>query len=259
VCLRPTLLLCVLAAACSARLAFAAAAVRLTGDARFHDGAPVLDLVANGDGEAAEVTPTVVYQHRTWKGDAASVPPGGRHAWSFPLPAPDDPGTFPVSIRADYRAGGRSAMTPLVLVLATPGAAGSPLRVTLTTTPITSFGRGELVLENGDDRTLAGRVSYFLPSDLRTDPESAPARMAPGERAVLPLLIENLGAKPTSGESLFAVFEYDADGAHHTVVATAPLSVSSRGGVTVALMIGLGALAAAVCVLAVAWRRAAAG
>jgi hypothetical protein len=256
--LRRTFLLCVLAAACSPRLAGADVAVRLTGDVRFHDGAPVLELVANGNGEAAEVTPTVVYQHRTWTGDTATIPPGSRHAWSFPLPVPDDPGTFPVSIRADYRAGGRTAMTPLVLVLATPGAAGSPVRMALTTTPITTFGRGELVLENGDDRTLAGRVSYLLPSGLRTDPESTPALLAAGERAVLPLLIENLGAPPTSGESLFAVFEYGADGSHHTVIATAPLTVASRGGLSVALMVGLGALAAAVCVLAVAWRRAAA-
>jgi hypothetical protein len=240
------------------RLAVAHAAVRLTGEVRFHDGAPLLDLVANGNDETAEVTPTVVYQHRTWTGDAATIPPGSRHAWSFPLPAPDDPGTFPVSIRADYRTGGHAAVTPLVLVLATPGAAGSPVRTTLTTTPITTFGRGELVLENTDDRPLAGRVSYLLPSGLRTDPESTPARVAAGERAVLPLLIENLGGRTTSGESLFAVFEYSADGSYHTVVATAALTVASRGGFSVALMVGLAALAAAVCVLAVAWRRAAA-
>jgi len=233
-------------------------AVGLTGDVRFRDGTPVLELVANGHDERVQVTPTVVYHHRTWTGDTATIPPGNRHAWSFPLPAPEDPGTFPVSIRAAYRAGGHAAMTPLVLVLATPGAAGSPVRTTLTTTPITTFGRGELVLENGDDRPLAGRVSYLLPAGLRTDPESTPARVAAGERAVLPLLIENLGALPTSGESLFAVFEYSADGSHHTVVAAAPLDVAPPRGVSVPLMVGLGALAAAVCVLVVASRRAAA-
>jgi hypothetical protein len=250
------LLACVVAAACSARPA--TAGVRLTGDVRFHDGAPVLELVAHGVDESAEdVTPTVVYQHRTWTGEPATVTPGDRHAWSFPLPVPDDPGTFPVSIRAPYRAGGRAAMTPLVLVLATPGATENPLRATLVTTPITSFGRGELVLENHDDRALAGRVSYFLPSGLRTDPESTPARLATGERAVLPLLIERLGGMTPSGESLFAVFEYSADGAHHTVVATAPLSVTARGGLSVPVAVGLGALAAAVGVLMLAWRRAA--
>lgn len=255
--LRRAFVLCILAV-CGARPAVADVAVRLTGEVRFRDGSPVLELVATGNEETADVTPTVVYRHQTWTGDLATIPRGSRHAWSFPLPAPDDPGTFPVSIRADYRADGRAAMTPLVLVLATPGAAPSPVHATLVTTPITTFGRGEVVLENGDDRALAGRVSYLLPSGLRTDPESTPARVQPGERMVLPLLIENLGAPPASGEPLFAVFEYAAEGWHHTVVATAPLTVASRGGLPVALMVGGGALVVAVGVLGLAWRRAAA-
>jgi hypothetical protein len=149
-------------------------------------------------------------------------------------------------------------MTPLVLVLATPGAAASPVRPILSTTPIGGFGRGELSLENRDDRTVAGRVSFLLPSGLRTDPQSSPQRLAPGERAVVPLLIENRGASTTATDSLFAVFEYDADGAHHTVVTTAPLVVTAQGRSSVPIVIGLAALAAAVAALATAWRRAAA-
>jgi hypothetical protein len=163
-----------------------------------------------------------------------------------------------VSIRVEHRAGGRTAMTPLVLVLATPGAAESPVRATLSTTPITSYGRGELALENGDDRPVAGRVSFFLPSGLRTDPESAPQRLAAGARAVVPLLIENRGAGRASTDALFAVFEYDADGTHHTVVTTAPLAVTVQGRLSLPIVIGLAALASAVGVLAMAWRRAAA-
>ncbi len=235
--------------------------MQVTGEAQFRGGSPVLELVAQGTGSemAEDVTPTVVYQHREWKGDPAAIPSGGRHTWSFALPAPDDPGTFPVSIRVDYRGGGRAAMTPLVLVLATPGAAASPVRTTLSTTPITRFGRGELVLENGDDRPLAGRVSFLLPAGLRTEPESIPMRVAAGERAIVPLLIENRSGPTTPGNALFAVFEYSADGRHHTVVATAPLTVTSKDGLSVPLTVGLGALALAVGVLAIAWRRAAAG
>lgn len=253
--LRCIVLLCALVA-CGAPPPAANAPVRLTGDVRFRDGVPVLELVAHGSGETAEVTPTIIYQHRTWSADAATIPPGSRHAWSLPLPPPDDPGTFPVTIRAEYRVGSRSAVAPLVLVLATPGAAGTPVRAGLVTTPITTFGRGELTLENGEDRPIAGRVSYVLPSGLRTDPESTPAQMASGGRAVVPLLIENRDGQTPSGESLYAVYEYAAEGSHYTVVASAPLAIAARGGDSVPLIIGVAALAAALGIAILASRRA---
>jgi hypothetical protein len=74
----------------------------------------------------------------------------------------------------------------------------------------------------------------------------------------VPLLIENRGAASTATDSLFAVFEYDADGTHHTVVTTAPLSVTAQGRLSVPILIGLAAMTSAVGVLAMAWRRAAA-
>jgi hypothetical protein len=232
--------------------------VQVTGQAQFRGETPSLELAVRTRDEPAEgVTPTVVYQHREWRGEPAAIAAGGQHTWSFALPAPAAPGTFPVSIRVEQRAGGRTAMTPLVLVLATPGATQSPVRATLSTTPITSFGRGELALENRDDRTLAGRISFLLPSGLRTDPASAPQRLSAGERAVVPLLIENRGAGSATADSLFAIFEYDADGMHHTVVTTAPLAVTAQGWLSVPIVIGLAALASAVSVLAIAWRRAA--
>jgi hypothetical protein len=236
-----------------------AAGVQVTGTVQFRGEKPVLELTVRGAEHEAtdDVTPTIVYQHRDWKGAPATIPAGGSHSWSFDLPAPDAPGTFPVSIRVDHRGAGGTAMTPLVLVLATPGAAASPVVPTVTTTPIGGFGRGELSLENRDDRAVAGRASFLLPSGFRTDPESSPQRLAPGERTVLPLLIENRGAPTTAADSLFAIFEYDADGTHYTVMATAPLVVTARGPSAVPIAIGLTALAMAVGVLAIAWRRAA--
>jgi hypothetical protein len=254
--LRLVVLLCAVATP----LAAVAGTLHVTGAVEFRGETPVLELAVRGtETEAAEdVSPTVVYQHREWRGEPATIAAGARHTWSFDLPAPDGPGTFPVSIRVDHRAGGRATMTPLVLVLATPGAAASPIRPVLSTTPIGGFGRGELSLENRDDRGVAGRVSFLLPSGLRTDPESSPQRLAPGERAVVPLLIENRGAATTSTDSLFAVFEYEVDGTHHTVVTTAPLVVTAQGRSSVPIVIGLAALTVAVGVLAIAWRRAAA-
>jgi hypothetical protein len=258
--LRLIALLCAVVAPLAPAPAACAGSVQVTGQVQFEGDAPVLALAVQAAQEepADDVTPTVVYEHREWRGEPAAIAAGGRHTWSFTLPAPDAPGTFPVSIRVDHRAGGHAAMTPLVLVLATPGAAESPVRAALGTTPVASFGRGELALENRDDRPVAGRVSFLLPSGLRTDPASAPQRLAAGERAVVPLLIENRGAGASAADSLFAVFEYDADGAHHTVVTTAPLEVTAPGQLSIPIVIGLAALALAVAVLALAWRQAAA-
>jgi hypothetical protein len=258
--LRLAALLCAVAAPLAFPSGARSGGVQVTGHVQFEGDTPVLRLAVQAAGHepADDVTPTIVYAHREWRGEPAAIAAGGRHPWSFDLPPPDGPGTFPVSIRVDHRSGGRAAMAPLVLVLATPGAAESPVRAALDTTPIASFGRGELALENRDDRPVAGRVSFLLPSGLRTDPASAPQRLAASERAVVPLLIENRGAASAAAASLFAVFEYDADGAHHTVVTTAPLEITAPGRLSVPIVIGLATLALAVGMLALAWRRAAA-
>jgi hypothetical protein len=83
--------------------------------------------------------------------------------------------------------------------------------------------------------------------------------IAPG-RAVVPLLIENRGAASAATDSLFAGLRVRrADGTHHTVVTTAPLSVTAQGRLSVSHPDrDFAALATAVGVLATAWRRAAA-
>src|SRR5439155_8195921 len=94
------------------RIGLLVAIVLAAADAR---GAPRLELVAEtapplavtarnvADEPADDVAPAVVYQHRTWTGDAVRLDPGTGHDWRFDLPSPPEPGTAPAIVRVRYR------------------------------------------------------------------------------------------------------------------------------------------------------------
>ena len=123
----------------------------------------------------------------------------------------------------------------------TPGAPPSDVRVTLETEPVARLGHAVVTLENAAPRQVAGRLVVALPPDLRTDPESQPAEVAASGRISLPIVVQN-----------------EQDGAHHAVVGESTLSVVAPRAGGRPLLVGLGALAVALAILAVASRRASA-
>ncbi len=211
-----------------------------------------------GDEPAEDVVPTVLFQHRTWTGEAARLEPGGTHEWQFGLPTPASEGTVPAIVRVRYRDGlGRTGAVPLVLAVPTPGAEESPIRAKLETSPVAGSGHGELQLENPTDRAVAGRVVFVLPGNLTTEPESIPAQMsAGGGRALVPVVVQASGVPAPGSYPIFAVFEHSQDAVQYTTVARATIAVvgSEVAGRNRRLAVGLTALLASLMILAFAWR-----
>ena len=137
------------------RIGLLVAIVLAAADAR---GAPRLELVAEttpplavtarnvGDEPADDVAPAVVYQHRTWTGDAVRLDPGTGHDWRFDLPSPPEPGTAPAIVRVRYRdPRGRTRGVPLVVALGPYGPPG-PVDAKLESGPVQGAGHGTLAL-----------------------------------------------------------------------------------------------------------------
>jgi len=238
----------------------AAAAVTLRLEAKAEAAALRLAATNTGSEAALDVAPEVVYQRQTYQGDGVRLEPGSSHAWEFPLPAPAARGTFPATIRVRYAdSAGAPRSTPVVALVSTPGAPASPVRARLTADPLSRVGGARLLLENPGPRPVAGRVVFVLPSVLHTEPESQPAEVGADGRSTVPLMLENGGAPAGTTLPLHAVFEYTAEGTHHTVLAETTVTVvtGAAAGRTLPLAIGLGALAITLGLLAAAWRTAA--
>ncbi len=237
----------------------AGAALRLEAESRVSDGVTLRLRATNTAAEPAEdVVSEVVYHHRTVVPErVAAIDPGAAHEWAMTLPAPPGPGTFPVTVRVRWAArDGEMRSEVLVHLVRTPGAPPSDVHATLETEPVSRLGRVVVTLENAGSERVAGRLVVALPPDLRTDPESRAAEVAPSGRVALPVAVQNAGARPGDVRPVFALFEYDRDGAHHTVLATGTLRVVARGTDRRPLLVGLGALAVALSILAVALRSA---
>lgn len=213
-----------------------------------------------GDETAHAVVPRLVYQHRTAEGDAVTLEPDAAHEWHLPLPPAPGPGAFPATVRVGYVDGfGRPGSVPLVVLIASAGAAAAPsVQAALDVGPLAGVAHGKLLLDNRGPRPVAGRVVFVLPGGMSTEPESLPAQVAAGSRTIVPLAIETRGPVPPGRHAVYAVFEYAEDGEHVTVVATTDVaSTAGRGPRARPLLVGFGALALTLTLLAVAWRRAA--
>jgi len=238
----------------------AAVTLHLDAESRF-DTAPALRLTASnmGDEAAHDAVPEVLFQHRTYLGERATLAPGARREWLLSLAAPRDRGTFPAIVRVRFAdAHGERGSTPLVTLVRTPDATPSPVSASLRLEPLAGAASGELRLENAGLRPVAGRLAVILPDALHTYPESQPVEVAARGRAMVPLVIQDAGARPGGQYPLFAVLEYTEDGAHHAALAAGTVTVAgnpTRGRVP--LLVGLLALSASLALLAVAWRRAA--
>jgi hypothetical protein len=235
--------------------------LRTTATATVSERALVRLEVANaGDVSAANVTPEVVYQGRQVHGEPlAELRPGDRHAWTFDLPLPTEPGTAPAVIQVRYTdSTGHRTSVPAVATVVTPGLlAVLEARATLTTTPVARFGEATVTIENPTPVPIHGRLITVLPAGLTTEPESQPAEVPAQGSREFPIVVQNDGAARGSTGSMFALFEYNLDGRWHLIVAPAGVTISTASAAQSPLLVGAIALGLALALLAVAWRRAA--
>lgn len=213
-----------------------------------------------GDGAVSEVVPVVSYQGRDMRGDPrATLPPGARVTWTFTLPNPAEPGSIPATIDVHYDDALGRHTVPAVTTVSTPGLLPMPeVRATLTASPVTRFARARLLLDNPTPSPIHGRVVVLLPGGLETEPVSQAAEVpADGERAI-PFILQNAGAARGTGVPIIALFEYAAAGRRHLAVASTTVSIVGGGPAVPPLVVGAGALATALALCALAWRRAAA-
>jgi len=235
----------------------AAADLRLDAESQVGDAVDLRLRATNGaDAPVHDVVPELVYRHRTVVAERVqTIGAHAAHEWQTSLDAPPGPGTFPVTIRlryADPEAGTRSAL--LVHLIRTPGSPPADVQVVVATEPVARLAHGAVTLENGAPAPIAGRLVVALPADLRSDPESRPAEVPAAGRATLPVVVENVAARPGDVRPMFALFEYDRDGAHHAVLGEAMLSVAAQRADARPLLVGAAALAVALAALALAWR-----
>jgi hypothetical protein len=240
------------------RPAAAAPALRLEAETRAAP-APAVDVVATnvGDEAATAVAPTALFEHGEFHGRPVTLAPGERHEWQLALPPPER-GTHPVIVHVRHRdPAGRGSSTPVVALLASPDATPTAVRATLSAHPLSGVGAVRLRIENPTPRPAAGRVVMVVPAALRPDPEAQPAEApAEGERE-LPIMIDATGAGPGATYPVYAIFEFDAAGEHHTVVAhtTVPVRATSPAGRWASLAVAGGALLAALALVALAIHR----
>jgi hypothetical protein len=224
------------------------------------DGTALHLVVRNtGDTPAHDVRPTVHHQGVTR--EAATHPElaaGASHEWTLTLAPPAEPGAVPAIIDVHYAdATGTARTIPHVVAVETPGLPPADVTLDIESTPIARYGRATLTLENRGPVPIHGRVVVALPSDLITEPVSQAADVAPGERVVLPIVLQRQGAVRTGVVPLFAFFDYGLEGRRHVVVRAATLDVTAPRGVVSPLIVGGTALALAFAALAIAWRIAA--
>ncbi len=239
----------------------AASDLAVTASATVGDRVALAVRVRNaGTNAVSDVVPEVVYQGLEVRGDhTAALPPGAQAAWTFALPAPREPGTIPAAIHLHYADASGPHTLPAVAAVSTPGLLPAPeVRATLTTTPATGFAHARLVLDNPTATPIHGRVVLLLPAGLETEPTSQAAEVPARGRRTIALVLQTAGAtSPPRPSPILALFEYGLEGRRHLVVASAAVSIAG-GPAVPALVVGIAALAAALAVLALAWRHAAA-
>jgi len=247
--------------ACAPGLARAGTRLDVTTEARFDDPPTLrLTVVDVGDADADDVVPEIHFLHRTVVGDAAHLTPGTQHEWRLALFAPPRPGTFAPTGRVRYvDALGERASVPVAALFATPGAPATAVGARLEVGAIGLASSGRVVLDNGGTDAIAGRVAFLLPDGLGTEPESLPAQVPGGRQTVVQFTVERRGGPPPGEYPVYALFEYTADAVQHAALARTIVRVAEGddGRRARPLLVGGAALAIALALLAVAWRRSA--
>jgi hypothetical protein len=238
----------------------AAPGLVLTGEARL-GGPGTLELVATnlGPEPLAGVAPEVVFAHRTESGDAVALAPGERRSWTFTLAPPEGVGMFPVTVRAGYRDGeGRAGSAVLVLAVGTPDARAGPVEARLLLGRVVGSSGAQLVLSSQAAVPIAGRAALVTAGGLQPQPETQPAEVPAHGETRVPFVIEDIGAELDEPQPVFGLLEYELDGVHHAALARAEATVlpGARARRSRPLLVGLGALAVAFLLLAVAWHTA---
>jgi hypothetical protein len=208
----------------------AAARLRLEGALVAQDP-PAVRLVAHnlGDAAAVDVTPQVAFEHRSYDGVPATIPPGAQHEWRLSLPPPTD-GTVPAQVQVVWRdGGGDRRMVPLVVLVSTSGAAQGSVALAWALEPAAPVSHTRLSLENRGARPLAGRVAVALPGELTTEPKSQAITVAANGITTVPLAIESRSAAPGT-YPVYAVFTYSDGGRPYAALASGDLTVKPSGG-----------------------------
>ncbi len=215
----------------------------------------------SGDEAAHALVPEVRLQSTVRRGDAVTNLDVGRSTtWQLSLPLPTGPGTFPLTIRLAYADGrGQPGAADLVRLVGTPGTMGAPVTATLEMEPTGAHGTATLTLTNPTLAPVAGRVVPVLPARFTTEPDSIPAQVPAQGSTAVTFIVENTSVPPGSNFPLYALFEYEQRGIHHTVLGETILrivAVQPTGAVS-PLVVGGAALLMAIGLLGIAWRRAA--
>ena len=231
----------------------------LIAEARLVPGALEVMVANPRPAAVADVTPEIVYQHRTLRGSPATIEPGGRNTWSFELPPALRPGAAAAVIRVRTEGLSPAATAPVVIALvATPGTAPAAIRASFDAAAVTRTGRAEVRLANPGTTPVDGRVVFVLPDGLATDPQTRPARIAPGGDASVTLGIENRGALPPGTYAGYALFEYTDGDEQQTAMAKVLITVAAPpGSESVPLVVGGLALLGAIAILGLAVRSSA--
>jgi hypothetical protein len=231
----------------------------LIAEARLVPGALEVMVANRRPAAVSGVTPEVVYQHRTLRDSPATIEPGGSHTWSFELPPALRPGAAAAVIRVRTEGLSPAAAAPVIIALvATPGTAPAAVRATFDAAAVQHAGRAEVRLANPGTSPVDGRVVFVLPDGLATDPQTRPARIAPGGDTSVTLGIENRGALPPGTYAGYVLFEYADGDEQQTAMAKAPITVASPpGSESFPLVVGGLALLAAIATLGMAVRSSA--
>jgi hypothetical protein len=171
---------------------------------------------------------------------------------------PAEPGGIPAVIEVGWTdEHGTRHTTPHVVAVETPGLPPADVTLALESTPVTRYGRATLTLQNRGAAPIHGRVVIILPSDLVTEPVSQAADVTPGQRLVLPVIVQRNDAAHTGFVDAFAFFDYGLEGRRHVVVSRTTVDVRPVSGSVSPLVVGGIALGMAFTALAIAWRIAA--
>ena len=231
----------------------------LIAEARLVPGALEVMVANRRPAAVSGVTPEVVYQHRTLRDSPATIEPGGSHTWSFELPPALRPGAAAAVIRVRTEGLSPAAAAPVIIALvATPGTAPAAVRATFDAAAVQHAGRAEVRLANPGTSPVDGRVVFVLPDGLATDPQTRPARIAPGGDTSVTLGIENRGALPPGTYAGYALFEYTDGDEQQTAMAKTLITVAAPpGSESFPLVVGALALLGAIAILGVAVRSSA--
>lgn len=217
-----------------------------------------LNALNTGEEAAHAVVPEVVHLGASTPGEeVAKITSKGTHEWRIELTPPPGPGTYPVVIRLRYAdANGYPFSALLVHTVRTQGATAGPVRETIDAGNIAKQASVTVKLDNPGPKTVSGRATIVLPAEFGTEEPTRTAEVGGQDRHEVTFTVENRSALVGSVYPIYALFEYDVDGTRQAVVSETSLRVSAETPASRdPRLIGAGAAAAVLVLIAAAWRR----